>query len=97
MNLIKRFCKNQFQKKKFIFKAKKAFIHLQKTFTKILILWYFDPECHILIETKTLEYAIGEISSQMTLDYSNQLFSNYVTYKNLDSNFLSLTLVNSTQ
>ena len=27
--------------------VKETFIHLQKAFTKALILRYFDPECHI--------------------------------------------------
>ncbi len=45
------------------FGAKKAFIHLQKAFTKALILRHFDPEYHIQIETDALGYAIGEILS----------------------------------
>ncbi len=62
--------------------AKKAFIHLQKAFTKALILKHFDPECHIQIETDALGYAIGGIFSQMTLDH---YFSGHVIYK--DPNF----------
>ena len=60
-------------------KARKALIHLQKAFTKALILRHFDPERHIWIETDTLGYAIGKIFSQLTLD---QLSSNHVTYEN---------------
>ncbi len=43
--------------------AKEAFIHLQKAFTKALILRHFDPECHIRIETDALGYAIGGVLS----------------------------------
>ena len=32
-------------------RAKKTFIYLQKTFTKALILRYFDLKCHTYIET----------------------------------------------
>ncbi len=48
--------------------AKKTFIYLRKAFTKTLILRYFDLEYHIQIETNALEYAIGRVLSQMTLD-----------------------------
>lgn len=65
-------------------KAKKTFIHLQKTFTKALIIKHFDLECYIYIETNALEYAIGRILSQMILDQS---FFDHVTHKNLDPNF----------
>ncbi len=64
--------------------AKKAFIYLQKTFTKAPILRHFDPECHIRIETNALEYAIGGFQSQMT---SNQHFSGHVTHENPNSDF----------
>ena len=71
-------------------KAKKAFIHLQKAFTKAPIFRHFDPECYIWIETNALEYAISRVLSQINSDYLDdlddlgQLFSNYVTHKNLD-------------
>ncbi len=65
-------------------KAKKAFIHLQKAFTKAPILKYFDLECYICIETNALGYVIGEVLSQITLD---RPFSNHVTHKNLESDF----------
>ncbi len=64
--------------------AKKAFIHLQKAFIKALILRHFDLEFHIQIETDTSRYAIGEILSQITSDYSDQFSSNYMTHKNLN-------------
>ena len=33
--------------------AREAFNQLRQAFTKALILWHFDPECHIRIETDT--------------------------------------------
>ncbi len=59
--------------------AKKAFIHLQKAFTEILILRHFDLEHHIQIETDALRYTIGGVLSQITLD---QPSFNHVTHKN---------------
>ncbi len=50
------------------FKAKKAFIHLQKTFIKALILGYYNSKYYIQIETDTSKYAIGGVLSQITLD-----------------------------
>ena len=47
-------------------KAKRAFIHLQKAFTKALILRHFDPKCYIRIETDALRYAIDRVLSQLT-------------------------------
>ena len=38
-------------------------------FTEAPILQYFDPECHIRIETDALGYAIGGVLSQLTSDY----------------------------
>ncbi len=58
--------------------AKKAFIHLQKAFTKALIPRLFDPECHIQIEIDDLRYAISGILSQIT---SDQHSSGHVTNK----------------
>ena len=46
-----------------IFDAKTTFSHLQLAFIKALILWHFDPECHIWIKTDVLGYAIGKILS----------------------------------
>ncbi len=68
-------------------KAKKAFIHLQKAFIEALILRYFDTKCHLRIETDTLGYAISEVLSKMTSDYSDQYSSGHVTYKDLNSDF----------
>lgn len=68
----------------FTLKTKEAFIYLWKIFAKTLIEKYFDSKHYILIEINTLGYFIDKILSSITLD---QLFSNYVTYKNLDPNF----------
>lgn len=62
-------------------KAEKTFIHQRKTFIKTLILYHFEPESHIWIETEALGFAIGEILCQMV---SDQSFSNHMTHKNLD-------------
>ncbi len=59
--------------------VKEAFIHLQKAFTKPLILRYFDLERHIRIKTDALGYVIGTVLSWINL---NQPFSNFVTHKN---------------
>ena len=69
------------------FGAKKTFIYLCKAFTEALILRHFDLKRHIWIETDVLGYVIGRVLNQMTLDYLDyldQFFSNYITYKNLD-------------
>ena len=62
--------------KEFIFltpNAKKTFNYLRQAFIKVPILQYFDPKCHIQIESDALGYAIGEVLSQLT---SNYLISN---------------------
>ena len=48
--------------------AKEAFNYLRQTFIKALILWHFDPECHIWIETNPSSYAIGGVLSQLSTD-----------------------------
>ena len=48
--------------------AKQAFTQLRQAFTKASILRYFDPECHIRIETDASNYTIGGVLSQLTLD-----------------------------
>ncbi len=65
-------------------KTKKAFIHLQKAFTKAPIFRHFDPKYHIRIETDVLGYAISGVLSQMI---SNQHFSGHVTHEDLNSEF----------
>ena len=46
--------------------ARTAFNRLQLAFTEAPILWHFDPEYHIWIETDILGYAIGGVLSQLT-------------------------------
>ena len=53
-------------------KARLAFTQLKKAFTKALILWHFDLECHIRIKTDASNYAIGGVLSQLTLDNLGQ-------------------------
>lgn len=61
-------------------KAKKAFIQLEKTFIKRLILCYFNQVCHIYIQINTSKYSISGVSSQQNLDH-NSLY--YITHKDL--------------
>ena len=60
---------------------KEAFNHLKQAFTKALILWHFDLECYIRIETNVSGYVIGEVLSQLT---SNQVTSNGTIGSNID-------------
>ena len=59
-------------------KAKNAFIHQQKAFTKALILKHFDPEYHIRIKTNALGYAISGMLSPLTFKTS---LAGQVTYE----------------
>ena len=43
--------------------TREAFNQLRQAFTKAPILLYFDPECHIRIETDASGYAIGKVFS----------------------------------
>ena len=43
--------------------TKTAFYYLRLAFTKALIFWHFDLECHIWIKTDILSYAIDEVLS----------------------------------
>ena len=45
--------------------SKTAFYHLWLAFIETLILWNFDTESHIRIETDALGYAIGRMLSQL--------------------------------
>ena len=45
--------------------ARSTFNRLRLAFTKAPILRYFDPECHIRIETDASSYAIGGVLSQL--------------------------------
>ena len=71
----------------FTSEAKKAFIYLQKAFTKIFILDYFDPERHIYMETNALEYVMSGILSRITSNQLDQSSPNNVTHKNLEPIF----------
>ena len=51
-------------------RAKLAFTKLRQAFFKAPILYHFDPERHIWIETDALGYAIGGVLSQLTSDNS---------------------------
>ena len=46
-------------------KARGAFTQLRQAFIEAPILWYFDPECHIRIETDASGYAITRVLSQL--------------------------------
>lgn len=50
----------------FISEASLAFTLLKKVFTQALILYYFDPKCHIWIKTDALGYVIGRVLTQLT-------------------------------
>ena len=67
--------KNLFKSKKmvgssnfFTLGAKLAFTKLRQTFFKALILYYFNPECHIWIEINTSYYVIDGVFSQLILE-----------------------------
>ena len=47
----------------FIPKARLAFTKLKQAFVKALILYHFDLECHIQVETDVLGYAISGVFS----------------------------------
>ena len=49
--------------------AKKAFNHLQLAFIKATIFWHFDWESHIRIKIDISSYAIGEMLSQLNLNF----------------------------
>ena len=46
--------------------ARTTFNGLRLAFTEASILWHFDPEYHIWIETDVLDYAIAGVLSQLT-------------------------------
>ena len=49
--------------------AREAFNQLRQAFTEALILWHFDPEYYIQIETDAPGYTIGGVLSQLTSDH----------------------------
>ena len=48
--------------------ARRAFTELRQAFIKALILYHFDPERHIRVETDVLGYVISGVLSQLTSD-----------------------------
>ena len=48
--------------------ARKAFTKLRQVFIKTPILYHFDPERHIRVETDASGYVIGRVLSQLTSD-----------------------------
>ena len=52
--------------------ARRAFTKLRQAFIKAPILYHFDPERHIRVETDILSYAIGGVLSQLTSDDSGR-------------------------
>lgn len=60
-----------------ISKASLVFTQLMKTFTKILIIYYFDSKCHIRIQTDAIDYAIGGVLSKLT---TKKVLIGQVTY-----------------
>lgn len=51
-----------------ILEGRLTFAKLRKAFSRVLILYYFDPECYILIETNVLGNVIGRILNFLTLN-----------------------------
>ena len=49
-------------------KARRVFTKLRQAFIKALILYHFNPERYIQVETNASGYAIGGVFSQLTLD-----------------------------
>ena len=56
----------------FIPRARLVITKLRQTFVKALILYHFDSERYIGIETNASGYAIGGVFSQLTLDNLGQ-------------------------
>ena len=52
----------------FTSKARLTFTKLRQVFVKALILYHFDPECHIRIIMDVLGFTIGKVFSQTILD-----------------------------
>lgn len=63
--------------------VKEAFIHLQKAFTKTLILYHFKPKYHMYIKYDLSGFIIDRIVYYLIL---NHCFSNHITYGSLNDN-----------
>ena len=78
--------------------AKLAFTKLRQAFLKAPILYYFDSERHIRIETDVSGYAIGGVLSQLTLKsywhpvafFSRTMILAEIRYETYDSVFLAI-------
>ena len=80
--------------------ARLAFTQLKKVFTKAPILWYFDPEYYIRIETDVSGYAIGRVLSQLTLNnlgwwnpvafYTQKMIPAKIQYKTHNGELLAI-------
>ena len=46
--------------------ARRVFTQLRQAFNDALILWHFNPQCHIRIETNVSGYVIHAVLSQLT-------------------------------
>lgn len=55
-----------------ISESKLVFTQLRQVFIKVPILYYFDPECHIKIETNVSGYTIGGVLSQLSAEGLDQ-------------------------
>ena len=80
--------------------AKRVFTQPRQAFTKIPILWHFDPECHIRIVTDVSGYAIDRVFNQLTSNnlawwysvvfYSQKMIPAKTWYKTHNSEFLAI-------
>ena len=80
--------------------AKLAFTKLRQAFCKAPILYHFDLERYIQIETDAFGYAIGGVLSQLTLDdlgqwhpmafFSRKMIPVKTRYKTHDSKLLAI-------
>ena len=57
-----------------------------KNFYQTSILGHFNPERYVYFKIDTLEYTIDRVFNLMTINHSDQPFSNYVIHKNLNLN-----------
>lgn len=56
----------------FIPRARLVFAKLRQTFSKALILHYFNPQCHIQIGIEISSYTINKVHSQLIFDALSQ-------------------------
>ena len=83
-----------------ISKAKLAFTKLRQAFLKALVLYNFNLERHIRIETNVSGYAINEVFSQLTWDdlsqwhlvvfFSHKMIPTETRYKTHNGKFLAI-------